>query len=255
MDNYIVKELVGYYNVQNRNAFEFYKRTLDYYALTIVLEGSLTYIIDDTKYVIHKNDAVFLKPGMTREAHRQKNKPLWFVNFNFLLHDDFSLSLPTYLKNSFSMDIKNLLKIFPYTYIPRDDFSKSQASCLLNCILFDLLEKNAAPFQNEYINKIVKIIDEKITENLTLQDISSMLNLSKEYVSYIFKKETGKTLTNYINEQKMIVAKEFILNSSMSLVEISKVLSFNNYNYFLRLFKKHFNQTPIEMRKMYKNIL
>ena len=102
MDNYIVKELTGYFNVQNKKAFDFYKRTLDYYALTIVLEGSLTYIVDDTKYVVRKNDAIFLKPGMTREGHRQNNKPLWHVTFNFLLNDDFDLSLPTYLPNSFS---------------------------------------------------------------------------------------------------------------------------------------------------------
>ena len=69
------------------------------------------------------------------------------------------------------------------------------------------------------------------------------------YVSYIFKKETGKTLTNYINEQKMIVAKELIVNSDVPLVEISQILSFDNYNYFSRLFKKHFDRTPINMRK------
>ena len=54
---------------------------------------------------------------------------------------------------------------------------------------------------------------------------------------------------NYINEQKMMIAKDLVINSGMALVEIAQSLGFNNYNYFSRLFRKHFDQTPIDMRK------
>jgi len=252
VDNYIVKELTYYYNLQNKNGFEFAKSTLAYYVLTFVLEGSITYIVNGTEYVVRKNDAIFLTPGTTREGISSMGKPVWFVNFNFHTFEDFHPSLPTYLPNNFSPDIKKLLQIFPYTHILPNDFSKSKVTNLLNYILLDLMEKDSRKTQNAYVNKILKIIDERITEKLTLQVISSELKLSKEYISSIFKKETGKTLTNYINEQKMIAAKEFVVNSTMPLTEISEILGFDNYNYFSRLFKKHFDRTPINMRKTEK---
>jgi len=248
MENYIVKKLLHYRNAKISGVFHITPKPIHYYDLTFVLEGSITYVINGVQYDINKNDAIFVKPEMIRER-RPTDKPVWYVSFNFEANDDCKLDFPTYLPNSFSSDMKRLIQVFPYSHVLNNDFSKQKVSSLLNFILVDLLEERSRKSQNAYINEIVRIIDEKITEKLTLQNISAQLNLSKEYVSYIFKKETGKTLTNYINEQKMIVAKEFVANNDMSLVEISQALGFDNYNYFSRLFKKHFDCAPIDMRK------
>lgn len=248
MDNYILKELLHYCNIQRLGCLCISPKPISYYDLTFVVEGSITYVVNGIKYVLNKNDAIFIEPGMIRERI-ESDKPMWYVSFNFETLNDFANSLPTHMPNSFSSDMKRLIQIFPYCHIPPDNFSKQKVINLLNYILLELLEKNEQKSQNGYINDIIKLIDEKLTEKLTLQDISTKLNLSKEYVSCIFKKETGKTLTNYINEQKMTVAKEFVVNSDMPLVEISQALGYDNYNYFSRLFKKHFDRTPIDMRK------
>ncbi|MBR2453190.1 MAG: helix-turn-helix domain-containing protein [Clostridia bacterium] len=249
MENYyIVKKVLHYCNVQPLSCRHIPPKPIPYYDLTFVLEGSLTYIVDGTKYILNKNDGIFIKPGMIRERLKD-DKQAWWVSFNFESIEGFDLSLPVYHPDSFSSDMKKLIQIFPYRHIPPDNFSKQKAANLLNFILFDLLEKFSCLSQNSYINEIIRIVDEGLTKKLTLQGISAELNLSKEYTSYIFRKETGKTLTNYINEQKMIAAKEFVTNSGMPLAEISKSLGFDNYNYFSRLFKKHFALTPIDMRK------
>lgn len=250
MEQYIIKNLNYYCNVKRAQCDYYPAQNINYYVLTFVLEGSSTYIIDGKKYSVNKKNAIFLSPGVTRERIDTKS-PVWFVNFNFYIKDGFDLPLPVSLPVSekFLMDLKKLLQLFPYSHIPPDRFSKQKLTNLLNFILLELLENDQLKSKNQYVNKIIKIIDERLTEKLTLQSISAELNLSKEYVSYIFKKETGKTLTNYINEQKMLVAREYIANSGMSLVEISQVLGFDNYNYFSRLFKKHYNRTPIEIKK------
>ena len=59
----------------------------------------------------------------------------------------------------------------------------------------------------------------------------------------------GKTLTDYVNERKMLLAKELILNGEMSLTDISTYLGFDNYNYFSRLFKQYLGITPISLKK------
>jgi len=245
---YTIKELHHYCNVQLPECSYISPKPIPYYDLTFILEGSATYFVDGTKYVLNKNDAVFIKQGMTRERIETQG-PVRYVSFNFEVFDNFDPMLPVYLPNIISSDIKKLVQMFPYCHIIPDNFSKQKIINILNFILLELLEKKYSHSQNIYIDKIIKIIDERLTEKLTLQSISSELNLSKEYVSYIFKKETGKNLINYINEQKMILAKDFVAYSSMPLVKISQTLGFDNYDYFSRLFKKHFDRTPISMRK------
>jgi len=248
VEKYTIKELFHYCDAQFPGCFYISPKPIPYYDLTFILEGSITYFVDGTKYVLNKNDAVFIKPGMVRER-MECRKPVRYVSFNFEVFDDFNPTLPIYLPNSVSSDIKRIIQIFPYNHVLPDNFSKPKVINILNFILLELLEKKHCQSQNPYVDKIIKIIDERLTEKLSLQSISNELGLTKEYISYIFKKETGKNLINYINEQKLILAKEFVAYSGMPLVEISQTLGFDNYSYFSRLFKKHFDCTPISMRK------
>ena len=59
----------------------------------------------------------------------------------------------------------------------------------------------------------------------------------------------GKTVTEYINEQKMLLARSIIESGEMSLLDISEYLGYNNYNYFCRVFKRVFGVPPTKMRK------
>ena len=101
---------------------------------------------------------------------------------------------------------------------------------------------------NPHVLKIVRYIDEHITEKMSLKSISNEIGLTKEYTAYIFKKQTNKTITNYINERKMLLSKELMLRNNMSLNDLSAYLGYENYNYFSRLFKRHFDITPTNFK-------
>ena len=59
----------------------------------------------------------------------------------------------------------------------------------------------------------------------------------------------GKTVTDYVGERKMLLAKGMIQAGEHSLQEIAAELGFENYAYFSRLFKRHFHVTPMELKK------
>ena len=120
---------------------------------------------------------------------------------------------------------------------------------MLNCILFELPNFNVVKSSNEHIIRIQNYVEEHITEQITLQAVSTCCSLSREYTSYIFKKETGKTLTAYVHERKLQLAKELILKNEMSLTDIAEYLGFENYNYFSRLFRKYMDTTPVALKK------
>jgi two-component system response regulator YesN len=123
---------------------------------------------------------------------------------------------------------------------------------MLNYILFELTDTVAMNSCNEHIIKITNYIEANLTQKLTLEDVSKAANLTKEYTAYLFKKETGKTVTSYINERKMLLAKELIDNGKMTLSDVALHLSFENYNYFSRLFKKNTGMTPLEYRESHR---
>lgn len=119
---------------------------------------------------------------------------------------------------------------------------------MLNFILFELIDVTSLKSSNPYVLKIAKYIGEHITEKMTLQSISQEIGLTKEYTANIFKKEMKITLTNYINERKMLLAKDLIISNEMSLGDLSAYLGYENYNYFSRLFKRYFGITPTNLK-------
>lgn len=98
------------------------------------------------------------------------------------------------------------------------------------------------------INKAMHYVRENYQKRLTVDEISKVVGLSSEYLSTKFHQITGKTLPNYINENKITEAKELLHFTDMSLLEISEYLSFSSQSYFQTIFKKITGLTPLEYR-------
>lgn len=250
MSDYLVKEIIHYCNVALPKCGQIPEHIIDYYDFTFILEGRMTYYANGTKYIIEKNDAIFLKP-QTRRSRVAGNEPVRFVSFNFYAFPDAVLPFHDYLPKCISSNIRKLVALYPPSHLSTFYHAKEKCTNLLNFILFELLDAEAMKSGNENVIHILNYIEEHITDKITLQTISAHINLSREYTSYIFKRETGKTLTAYINERKLRLAKELILNNEMSLTDIAAHLGYDNYNYFSRIFKKYLEITPMELKKKY----
>lgn len=94
----------------------------------------------------------------------------------------------------------------------------------------------------EYISK-------HLYEYLTLSNIAASLGISKKYLSGLFSKNLGITLTEYIQKQKIEEAKFLLTSTNYSIVYICELLKFNDQSHFTKIFKKFTGLTP----KKYKN--
>lgn len=251
MSNYLVSDILHYCNVSLNSSDDIPQTTIDFYDFTFVLSGSMTYIAGRNTYVVKKNDAICLKPGTVR-SRLPITEPVKFVSFNFHLLPGKELTFPEYLPNCIPENIKNLVSVFPQSHLLPYYHSKEKVANMLNYILFELQDVVALHWNNENVTRILRYIDSHITEKMSLQSISREVGLSKEYTAYLFKKETKKTLTDYINERKMLLAKDLILQNVMRLTELSIYLGYSDYSYFSKLFKRYFDVTPIGMRNRSK---
>ena len=73
--------------------------------------------------------------------------------------------------------------------------------------------------------------------------------MSPSYLSTLFKKEMGMSITAYIMEKKMEAARNMLKYSDYSYSEISSILAFSSQSHFIRAFKKHNGDTPRAYRE------
>ncbi|MFG6147954.1 helix-turn-helix domain-containing protein [Halobacillus sp. B23F22_1] len=107
--------------------------------------------------------------------------------------------------------------------------------------------------QNSLISPLVhrakNYIYQNLTEEINLKIIAEELHVNPNYLSSVFNKDTGVSITTYINEQRVKEAKELLTNTQYSLMEISILLGYNSQSYFTRVFKKHEGMSPKDFRQ------
>ena len=101
-----------------------------------------------------------------------------------------------------------------------------------------------AQTENPYIRQVVNFIDEHIYDKLSLELIAGELSLNKSYLSKLFKKEMGQTLTDYIYAQKIKQAKRLLLEGKYEFGQIGTFLGFPSQSYFIQIFKRTTGTTP-----------
>lgn len=103
------------------------------------------------------------------------------------------------------------------------------------------------------IQKVIARIDVDLTADHSLKIYANLLSVHPSYLSSLFHKETGLTLTEYVN-QKRVEHGVFLLNTTdMQIQMIAQQCGIPDINYFTRIFKKQYGITPSEYRKsLYK---
>ncbi len=105
------------------------------------------------------------------------------------------------------------------------------------------MEKYSSPVQ-----KSIVCIDADLTQDLTLGRLAKLQNVSPAYLSALFKKETGHTLTEYVNLKRVELAKSLLLSTDLQIQTIAQHCGILDIHYFSRVFKKYTQKTPKEYR-------
>jgi AraC-like DNA-binding protein len=85
-------------------------------------------------------------------------------------------------------------------------------------------------------------------EEITMQQLSDTTELHPDYLSSLFKKETGLTVMNYIQRERVEEAKKLLDHSNDPIAHIGERLTFYDQSHFVKVFKKHAGMTPKQYR-------
>lgn len=99
------------------------------------------------------------------------------------------------------------------------------------------------------VQKAVLLIDSDVSANLTLSSLAKECAVSAGYLATVFKKETGKTVSEYIKEKRIKHAKHLLLTTHLQVQTVAQHCGIIDVQYFSKLFKKEVGKTPNEYRK------
>lgn len=113
----------------------------------------------------------------------------------------------------------------------------------------DTLKPEVDNAHSYHVGKCIKYIHNHYEENINLRELADKYDINNAYLSRIFKKETGKSLTDYINDVRIEEAKNMIQNSSKKMYEIAELCGFSSTQRFFMVFKKLVGVSPGDYRK------
>lgn len=91
-----------------------------------------------------------------------------------------------------------------------------------------------------------------VAEPLTLKTLAAMCFISPSYLSALFKQETGSTLIDYINTQRVNRAAQLLVQNNHTIAAVAEEVGILDVNYFTKIFKKTLGVTPTRYRREHK---
>lgn len=258
--------------------FEFHYH--DFNKIIIFLSGKVTYLIEGKAYNLKPWDILLVN---NHDVHKPiidsseiYERIIIWANSDFIENHNYEncdLSTCFRLANekSFNLirlnsklqdNIKFIIDSLMTSFNSQDFGSKLLSNSLFIQLLVYL---NRVHLNNMYINdegslkydkqieKILKYINNNLSENLSIETLSQKFYISKYYLMHKFKKETGYTLHNYVNQKRLLMAKDLII-SGEQITKVYLQCGFNDYTCFLRSFKNLFKKSPSEFSPKTKKL-
>jgi AraC-like DNA-binding protein len=106
-------------------------------------------------------------------------------------------------------------------------------------------------FKSRRIEKAFEYMRANYNKEISLEDISKIINMAEVSFSRFIKKRTGKTFIDSLNDIRLGHATRLLIDTTFTISEVSFKCGYNNLSYFNRVFKKKHKVTPKEFRENY----
>ena len=231
-------------------------RRVSMFEIEIPLEkGGVSYI-DSKAKEINTNMIICAKPGQVRHTRFPfKCYYIHMISETGMLYDILSETpsvFETDRADVYRQLFSEMMKFYN-TFSPEDEMMlQSKVLELLYSIKNDTngqIKIKGSCNNASVIAETLKYIDEHLTGDLSLETVAQSNSLSAVHFHNIFKSATGKTLRQYVEEQRIKKSIELLLTTNYNLTEIAYECGFSSQSYFSYAFRRKMNCTPREYIK------
>jgi AraC-like DNA-binding protein len=104
------------------------------------------------------------------------------------------------------------------------------------------------PTSDPFVVRVLEWIDEHHGEPFQLETLAKAVHLSPKYLSNLFRKTTGKTITDFLTIRRLKHASQLLQTTALSVQEVSELSGYSNCSYFCHTFRKYVGMTPGQFR-------
>ena len=262
-----IRNILGYYYRIRTPGYRFTGERHPFFELTYVDTGILHTQVDGVPYTLGEKEMIIYGPGQFHEQHTDQTESVSYVTI--LFHMD--LLSPQMEENWYHILLN---KVYPYnkkiytlmrtlvqessTGIP---YTESLMLCLLTETIIRLLQSHyvladTAPasisrqnYRDELFERIIKYVESKIHEPLTVADICRQFSISRSSLQLLFKNAVNQSPKKYISDMKLERSRQMLRENKYTVSEISLKLGYSSIHYFSNAFTQKYHISPSEYAK------
>lgn len=238
------------------------RENLSSYLFFIVTNGKGTVKYGGTEYEVNTGDCVFI--NCINAYEHTSSEDLWTLKWVHFYGSNMDAIYEKYRERGGKVvfripnpvEIENLIEEIhniadSSSYLRDMEIHEKLSSLLLHIMKesWDEEEVESSSEKRNDIRQIREYLDQNFDKEIKLDDLAAKYNISKYYLSHIFKEQYGTSINNYVISLRITRAKHFLRFTDMTTAEVASRLGYDDANYFIRLFKKVENITPGEYRK------
>lgn len=236
------------------------------YIMNITVRGKAWVELPDSSQVLcEKNDVMLFPPGVRHHYWRDESSECWDHFWIYFIPRPYWLD---WLKWQGSADgigkmsitdaqgemLKSLFTETISHFSAGNTLSESMAMNVLEKIIltcFSMQDNVLLKDQDVRIKEVCRYIDTHISDDISISKLASLVCLSSSRLSHLFRQETGQTINEWKESQRVYRARNMLQNTALSVSDIARMTGYNDAFYFSKVFRKHCGISPRGFRNNY----
>lgn len=231
--------------------------------IVLVEDGEIELALDHNTTVLKKGEIAIIPCKVIHNLYTKKSSKTYVIKL-FPIVDIEEIKLKSYILSKKDENYSEIINIIQ-NIMNEDNAKVSEYELAVNIcaeqiFLFILRKLKQIPLENrdkirmqkesKFLNNINAYLEENYKKNISLEDVSNHLGLTKSYFCRYFKNITGTSFWNYYTLFRLEKAIELIKNvENENLISIALECGFNNVRSFNKAFKEYYLKTPSEYKK------
>ncbi len=237
-------------------------RTEDSHELLLVMGGHLSMFVEESNYELGPGDTLFIPEGIRHggTAPYPADLQSYWIHFKILHGDIESYDLRKTLTIPYSTHLsrpERLVELYRRLLSDRASgvLDPFQANLLVTLMLFEVSRGEYLPPDDSsgviLAQQAKQYIVLNACEPISTRDIAKAVKANPDYLGRIFHSTYGYTITEAIHHHRLGGARKLLMNSALSIAEISRKCGYSDTSHFRRMFKRERGMSASAFRKLY----
>lgn len=250
----------------------------DFYVTVLFTKGQGVHEIDFQKYDVSEGSLFFLSPGQVHSWELSEDTDGYIFFFSQEFYDMHYVNqhlrnFPFFNSVAFSrklqfetMDLRNTIEICKEIENEYHSQNLMKEGLMLSLITkiyinstrqfskdYNALNSQASVSYFKHYQDFENLVEKYFTTQKSISHYALLMDISSKHLNRITQTVVQKTATEVITERVMLEAKRMLMYLNESLVDIAFRLGYEEYSYFVRVFRKSSGITPTQFIKEYKS--